>query len=100
MKLPAATIPVLIQFFGFVFRELFIGALLVLTMRVSFPQSEALWSIYETPADLARFALGAAVCLALFGLLFLMPRTREEYRTWCYLGIAAVPFTGLLAFAA
>ena len=55
--------------------------------------------MYETPADMARFALGAAICLTLFGLLFFTPKNRDEDRAWLYLGLAAAPLTGLLVYA-
>jgi TRAP-type C4-dicarboxylate transport system permease small subunit len=42
---------------------IFIGILLAVTMRVSSPQSESIWSVYETPGDLIRLALGLGVCL-------------------------------------
>jgi hypothetical protein len=41
-----------------VLRTLFIALLLVLTLRVSMPQSETIWTAYDTPADLVRLILG------------------------------------------
>jgi hypothetical protein len=61
------------------------------TVRVSSPQSETLSSIYETPEDLVRFALGFAVCLWIVLHLFTLPRTAEGYRTWVYLGLVVAP---------
>ena len=39
-------------------RTLFIVLLVVLTLRVSLPQSETIWTAYDTPADLVRLILG------------------------------------------
>jgi Tripartite tricarboxylate transporter family receptor len=68
-------------------RALFIGALVAVTIRGSSPQSESLASVYETPGDLIRLALGLAVCLWIAIHLFMLPRTAEGYRTWLYLGL-------------
>jgi len=54
------------------------------TVRVSSPQSESFASVYETPGDLIRLALGLAVCLWIVMHLFMLPRTTEGYRTWVY----------------
>src|SRR5262245_49480877 len=35
-------------------RALFLGALIVVIARVSSPQSETIWTVYETPGDLFR----------------------------------------------
>jgi hypothetical protein len=71
----------------------------VVTVIVSRPQSETIWSAYETPGDLVRMALGLVVCLWLLRHLFMLPKDAEGYRTWLYLGLAAVPFALILAFA-
>jgi len=73
-------------------RTIFICTLLALTVRVSLPQSETIWTAYETPADLIRFFLGLALCLWLGVQLFHGPHDPNGYRTWLYLGLAAVPF--------
>jgi len=46
---------------GVAFRTLFIIALAVLTARVAMPQIEKIWSVFETPDDLIRVALGACL---------------------------------------
>jgi hypothetical protein len=43
-----------------VLRALFIGALVAVTARISSPQSESILTVYETPGDLIRLALGVA----------------------------------------
>jgi TRAP-type C4-dicarboxylate transport system permease small subunit len=82
-----ATIPMGLRILAIVLRALFIGALVAVTVRVSSPQSESLASVYETPGDLIRLALGFAVCLWIVIHLFMLPRTAEGYRTWVYLGL-------------
>jgi hypothetical protein len=80
-------------------RAVFIACLVVLTVRVSMPQNETIWTIYDTPWDLVRLALGLAVC---FGIVFQVLRTPLDAngsRTWLYLGLAAVPFALILIFA-
>ena len=57
-----------------VLRTLFIVLLLLLTLRVSLPQSETIWTAYDTPADLVRLILGIGVCTWLVYQLFLVPR--------------------------
>lgn len=95
---PAAAIPISLRILAIVLRALFIGALVVVTVRVSSPQSETLASVYETPGDLIRLALGFAVCLWIVIHLFMLPRTAEGYRTWIYLGLVIAPLTWALAF--
>lgn len=72
---------------------------MVVTVFVSSPQNETIWSAYETPGDLVRMALGLAVCLWLLFHLFMLPKDSEGYRTWLYLGLVVVPFALICAFA-
>jgi hypothetical protein len=60
---PASTIPMGLRVLAIVLRALFMGAFAVVVVRVSSPQSETIWSVYETPGDLIRLALGFAVYL-------------------------------------
>jgi len=76
-------------------RTVFIVALLLVTLRVSLPQSETIWTAYDTPADLARLCLGVAVCAWIAIQLFRLPTDPGAYRTWLYLGLAAVPFSAI-----
>jgi hypothetical protein len=41
-----------------VLRTLFFGALVAVTVRLSSPQSETIWTVYDTPSDLIRVAVG------------------------------------------
>ena len=91
-KLPAANVSSVLRIAAIVLRTMFICILLALTVRVSLPQSETIWTAYETPADLIRFVLGLALCLWLGSQLLQGPSDAQGYRTWLYLGLAAVPF--------
>ena len=76
---------------------MFIGALVAITVGVSSPQSETIWTVYETPSDLIRLALGLAVCVWVVFHLFMLPRTAEGYRTWVYLGLVVAPLAWAIA---
>ena len=98
-KLPPSDIPAGLRIAGTVLRAVFIACLLAITVRVSMPQSETIWTAYETPGDLIRMALGFVVCLGIVIQLFLAPKDAQAYRTWLYLGLAAVPFALICVFA-
>jgi hypothetical protein len=53
-----STIPLGLRILAIVLRALFLGALVAITVSLSRPQSETIWSVYETPSDLIRLALG------------------------------------------
>jgi hypothetical protein len=67
---------------GIVLRSIFLCALLVVTVWVSLPQNESIWSVYETPGDVVRVALGFIVCVWILFHLFMLPKDAEGYRTW------------------
>ena len=94
----AATIPIGLRILAIVLRALFIGALVAVTVRVSSPQSETFASVYETPGDLIRLALGFAVGLWVVIHLFMLPQTAEGYRMWVYLGLVVAPLAWAVAF--
>jgi hypothetical protein len=73
-------------------RAAFICIVLLIVLRVSMPQNETIWTAYDTPGDLVRLALGLAVCVWLAVQLFRGPKDADGFRTWIYLGLAAVPF--------
>ena len=50
-----------LRFVGAMLRTIFILAILVIIVEVSLPQSETIWTAYDTPADLVRMALGLVV---------------------------------------
>src|ERR1700689_1388799 len=84
---------------GGLLRTVFIIALSGVTLRVSTPQSETIWTAYETPADLLRMLSGYAVSVGLVIQLFKMPQDAASHRAWLYLGLAAVPFALICLFA-
>jgi hypothetical protein len=88
-----------LRILAIVLRALFIGALVVITVRVSSPQSETIWSIYETLGDLIRLALGFAACLWMVIHLFMLPKDAEGYRTWLYFGPVVAPLAWVVAIA-
>jgi len=94
-----STIPMGLRILAIVLRALFLGALVAITVRLSRPQSETIWSVYETPGDLIRLMLGVAVCLWIVLHLFMLPRTAEGYRSWVYLGLVAAPLAWAVAIA-
>jgi hypothetical protein len=83
---------------GAIVRVAFMCALLVVIVLVAKPQSETIWTAYETPADLVRMALGFAACVWILVHLFIPPRDPAAYRTWIYLGLVLVPLAVLYAF--
>jgi hypothetical protein len=87
----APTIPIGLRILAIILRALFVGALVAITVRVSTPQSETLWSVHETPGDLIRLALGLAVALWIVIHLFTIPKTVEAYKRWVYLGLVVAP---------
>lgn len=88
---PASDVSIGLRTLAILLRALFIGAVVAITVRVSSPQSETLSSVYETPEDFVRLAVGFAVCLGIVLHLFTLPRTAEGYRTWVYLGLLVAP---------
>jgi hypothetical protein len=83
---------------GLVARTLFIGLLIIITVRVASPQLEHFSSLYETPSDFVRVALGGVVCVWLAVHLFIVPKDAGGYRTWARLGIILLPLSLLCAF--
>ncbi len=77
---------------GLFSRAAFIVILVILTARVSLPQNEKIWNVYETPGDLVRLALGVMLCFWIAVHLFKPPKDAAGYRTWVYFSLLAVPF--------
>lgn len=98
-KMPASNLPARLHIAGIVLRALFMAAMLVIVWRVSMPQSETIWTVYEMPGDLIRLGLGLAISVWIVIQLFTAPKDTQRYRTWLYLGLAAVPFAWLCVFA-
>jgi hypothetical protein len=98
-RMPASALPTLPHIAGLILRALFMAALVLITWRVSLPQSTGIWTAYETPGDLMRMVLGLAVCVGILIQLFRPSYDAQRYRTWLYLGLAAVPFAWICLFA-
>ena len=98
-RMPASDLPTLLHIAGLILRALFMAALVLITWRVSLPQSTSIWTAYETPGDLMRMVLGLAVCVGIVIQLFKSPYDAQRYRTWLYLGLAAVPFAWICLVA-
>ena len=80
-------------------RSVFLITLVVLAVRVSLPQSEKIWTIYDEPRDAVRLILGFVVSVWIVYHLFRLPRDEQGYRIWAHLGIILVPLTLATLFA-
>jgi hypothetical protein len=89
--LPGNPVPLGLRIAGIVLRSIFVGALLVLTVRVAAPQSETIWSVFDTPGDVIRVILGLIAGIWILVHLFMLPKDAEGYRTWVYFGLALAP---------
>jgi hypothetical protein len=96
-KLPDAKLSTTVWLAGVVARTLFLGTLILITARVASPQLEHISSLYETPSDLVRVALGVVVCAWLAINLFILPKDSGGYRQWAQLGVVLVPLAVLCA---
>ena len=92
-----AAIPKGLRILAMFLRALVFGALVAMIVYVSSPQSEAIWTIYDTPRDLIRLALGFAVCLGIVIRFFRFPKTAEAYRAWAYFGLVFAPLAVVTA---
>jgi len=90
--LSGSKIPTGLRIAATLLRTVFICALVLITLRVSMPQNETIWTAYDTPLDVVRMVLGLVVCVWLVIQLFKGPKDADGYRTWLYLGLVAVPF--------
>jgi hypothetical protein len=77
---------------SYAMRTVFIVALLVVVLIVSWPQNETIWTVYDTPGDLIRLTLGLIAFAWVAIQIFAMPEDDHAHRVWLYLGLAAVPF--------
>src|SRR5262245_31190094 len=83
-EMEAAAIPLWLRILVMVLRTLFFGALVAVTVRLSSPQSETIWTVYDTPSDLIRVAVGFAVCMWIVVHFSCFPRGRT------YIGLGFV----------
>ena len=82
-----------------VLRALFILCLLLITLRVSMPQNETIWTAYDTPGDLVRMALGLGGLRLAGGPALHAAEGRPSLSDWLYLGLVAVPFAAICLVA-
>jgi hypothetical protein len=94
-----ATIPKGQRILAMFLRALVFGALVAMTVHLSSPQSETIWTVYDTPGDLIRLALGFAVCLWIVIRFFRFPKTAEVYRAWVNFGLVVAPLALVTAIA-
>jgi hypothetical protein len=98
-EMEIAAIPKGLRILAMLLRALVFGALVAMTVHVSSPQSETIWTVYDTPRDLLMLALGFAVCLWIVIRFFRFPKTAEAYRTWVYFGLVLAPLAVATAIA-
>ena len=88
----ASDVPAWLYVVGVLTRIVFIITLVVVILLVSRPQSETIWTAYETPADLIRMISGYVICVGLMIYLFTTPKDAASHRVLLYVGAAVVPF--------
>jgi hypothetical protein len=94
-----APIPIWLRILVILLRMVFYGALIAITIRLSSPQSETIWSVHETFGDLIRLFLGFAVCLWFVFHFFMLPKRADAYTFWLYLGLVVAPGALVIAIA-
>ena len=97
--LPRYDVTLRLRVAAIVLRSIFVCALLVITVRVSTPQNETIWTVFDSLGDAIRQVLGLVVCIWIIAHLFMLPKDAEGYRTWVYLGVALAPLALACAIA-
>ena len=98
-EMEVAAIPLWLRILVMVLRTLFFGALVAVTVRLSSPQSETIWTVYDTPSDLIRVAVGFAVCMWIVVHFFMFPERADVYRAWVRIGLVVTPLALAMAIA-
>jgi len=98
-EMEVAAIPLWLRILVMVLRTLFFGALVAVTVRLSSPQSETIWTVYDTPSDLIRVAVGFAVCMWIVVHFFMFPKRADVYRAWVRIGLVVTPLALAMAIA-
>jgi hypothetical protein len=98
-EMEVAAIPLWLRILAMVLRTLFFGALVAVTVRLSSPQSETIWTVYDTPSDLIRVAVGFAVCMWIVVHFFMFPKRADVYRAWVRIGLVVTPLALAMAIA-
>ena len=76
---------------GLLLRAALVAVLILIVFRVSLPQSETIWTSYDTPNDLIRVALGGLLVIWFAIQAFKVPHDPAAYRTWIYVSLVAIP---------
>ncbi len=92
-------VPFSLRVVGTILRIAFIALLLVITVRVSLPQNETIWTAYDTPGDLIRMALGFVVCVWIAFQFFAAPKDAHSHRMWLYIGAVGLPLAVICLIA-
>jgi hypothetical protein len=98
-EMEVAAIPLWLRILVMVLRALFFGALVAVTVRLSSPQSETIWTVYETPSDLIRVAVGFTVCLWIVVHFFMFPKRADVFTAWVRIGLVVTPLALAMAIA-
>jgi len=98
-EMEVAAIPLWLRILVMVLRTLFFGALVAVTVRLSSPQSETIWTVYDTPSDLIRVAVVFAVCMWIVVHFFMFPKRADVYRAWVRIGLVVTPLALAMAIA-
>lgn len=85
------------RFFGLLLRTLFLLVVVVTTARVAMPQNESFATLYDTPSDLVRILLGAAVCFFVAIQIFQYSRNPADMRKWVPIGLTILPLAVICA---
>jgi hypothetical protein len=87
--LPSSKVPIRLKLAGMLFRSLFLIVLIVVTARISLPETLNSGTLaHFALADFARMAIGITVCVFLFVQLFRRPIDDNGYKVWSYIGLA------------
>jgi hypothetical protein len=73
-------------------RTILIALLVIMILHLSLPADSTVSAALESPTDLALIFLGLVASAWIALQIFIMPKDADAYRTWFYLGLAAVPF--------
>src|SRR3974390_930499 len=76
---------------GLLLRAALVAVLILIIFRVSLPQSETIWTSYDTPNDLIRVALGGLLVIWIAIQAFKVPDDPAAYRALIYLSSVAFP---------
>jgi predicted membrane-bound dolichyl-phosphate-mannose-protein mannosyltransferase len=95
--MPHGKVPLLWRVTGVVFRSVFLIALMLITVRISLPQTLNAGTLaHFSLADFARSAIGIVVCIFVAFQLFRRPIDDQGYKAWSFIGLALAAVLGLV----